>query len=89
MTSFTQEQGEESVRTTPRPPEPEPAPLAPGSMEWASALGNQAVARLARQAAPEPEGEEAEVMEAEEAEAGPEEAVAATVEALPEDELPD
>jgi hypothetical protein len=86
MTRFTQEQGEESVRTAPRPPEPEPAPLAPGAMEWASALGNQAVARLARQAAPEPEVEEQEV---EEAEAGPEEAVAATVEALPEDELPD
>ena len=83
MTRFTQEQGEESVRTAPRPPEPEP--LAPGSMEWASALGNQAVARLARQAAPEPEVEEEEV----EAEAGPEAAVAATVEALPEDELPD
>ena len=84
MTRFTQEQGEESLRTTPRPPEPEPAPLAPGPMEWASALGNQAVARLARQAAPEPEG-----VEIEDAEAGPGEAVAATIEALPEDELPD
>jgi hypothetical protein len=84
MTRFTQEQGEETARTTPRPAEPEPAPLAPGSMEWASALGNQAVARLARQAAPESEGEEVE-----DAEAGPEDAVAATVEALPEDELPD
>jgi hypothetical protein len=84
MTRFTQEQGEESLRTTPRPPEPEPAPLAPGPMEWASALGNQAVARLARQAAPEPEG-----VEVEDVEAGPEEAVAATIEALPEDELPD
>jgi hypothetical protein len=86
MTRFTQEQGEESLRTTPRPPEPEPAPLAPGPMEWASALGNQAVARLARQAAPESEGEEVEEAEGE---AGPDDAVAATIEALPEDELPD
>jgi hypothetical protein len=88
MTRFTQEQGEESVRTAPRPPEPEAAPVAPGSMEWASALGNQAVARLARQAAPELE-EAPDVEAAEESEAGTEDAVAATIEALPEDELPD
>jgi hypothetical protein len=88
MTRFTQEQGAEPVRTASRPPEPEPAPLAPGSMEWASALGNQAVARLARQAAPESESE-FEGEEVEGAEAGPEAAVAATIDALPEDELPD
>jgi hypothetical protein len=84
MTRLEHQQDVESEHATPRPPEPEPAPLAPGSMEWASALGNQAVARLARQAAPESEGEEAES-----AEAGPEEAIAATVEGLPEDELPE
>ena len=84
MTRFTQELGEEAARTTPRPPEPEPAPLAPGSMDWASALGNQAVARLARQAAPE-----VEEAEAEEEVAEPEGGVAATIDELPEDELPE
>jgi hypothetical protein len=83
MTRITQEQGEESVRTTPRPAEPEPAPLAPGSMQWASALGNQAVARLARQA--DLETEEAESVEDE----APDGGVAAMIDELPEDELPE
>jgi len=84
MTRITQEHGEESLRTTSRPPEPEPAPLAPGSMQWASALGNQAVAGLARQA--DLETEEAEAVEEEAADDG---GVAAAIDELPEDELPE
>ena len=46
-----------------RPPEPAPPVHArSGALDWASAMGNQAVARLARQAV---EPEEAEVAEAE------------------------
>ena len=52
-----------------RPPEPAPPEHArSGALDWASAMGNQAVARLARQAA---EPEEAEVAEAEADEAAP------------------
>ena len=52
-----------------RPPEPAPpVPARSGALDWASAMGNQAVARLARQAA---EPEEAEVAEAEAEEAPP------------------
>ena len=52
-----------------RPPEPAPPePVRSGALDWASAMGNQAVARLARQAA---EPEEAEVAEAETEEAPP------------------
>ncbi len=57
----------EDDRLTQRPPEPAPDPGRAGTMEWASAMGNQAVARLARQAM-EPElAEEAPEAEAEEA----------------------
>jgi hypothetical protein len=58
---------EDERTATSRPPEPAPAPAGP--MEWASALGNQAVARLARQAM-EPELEE-EASEAEAEESPP------------------
>ena len=52
-----------------RPPEPAPpAPVRSGALDWASAMGNQAVARLARQAV---EPEETEVAEAETEEAPP------------------
>jgi len=62
---------EEDRAATSRPPEPAPAQAErPGSLEWASAMGNQAVARLARQAM-EPEVEEAEGAEAEAEEAPP------------------
>ena len=67
----------EDERTTTRPPEPAPEPAQAGPMEWASAMGNQAVARLARQAM-EPELE----TEAPEAEAEAEEAPPAEVEQL-------
>ena len=56
----------EDDRETTRPPEPAPQPAGPGSLQWASAIGNQAVARLARQAM-EPEVEEEAEAEAEEA----------------------
>ena len=52
-----------------RPPEPAPPePVRSGALDWASAMGNQAVARLARQAA---EPEETELAEAETEEAPP------------------
>ncbi len=61
----------EDDRLTQRPPEPAPEPGRAGTMEWASAMGNQAVARLARQAM-EPElAEEAPEAEAEAEEAPP------------------
>ena len=45
----SREREEEQVSS--RPPEPAPPEaLRPGSLDWASAMGNQAVARLARQA---------------------------------------
>ena len=57
---------EDDRLTTSRPPEPAPEPAREGSLQWASAIGNQAVAALAREAmAPEEEGEaEAEAEEA-------------------------
>ena len=66
MDRLSREREDERTATT-RPPEPVPA--ATGPMEWASAMGNQAVARLARQAM-EPELEE-EAPEAEAEEAPP------------------
>ena len=70
----------EAERGAKRARRPEPAPpLQFGTLGWASAMGNQAVARLARQSAEPPELEE-EVEETEEA--GP------VLEELPE-ELPE
>jgi hypothetical protein len=66
MDRLSREREDERTATS-RPPEPVPAPTGP--MEWASAMGNQAVARLARQAM-EPELEE-EAPEAEAEEAPP------------------
>ena len=52
-----------------RPPEAAPPePVRSGALDWASAMGNQAVARLARQAV---EPEETELAEAETEEAPP------------------
>jgi len=57
----------EREETAVRPPEPAPEQARAGSLDWASAVGNQAVQRLARQAM-EPEAEPAlEEAEAEEA----------------------
>ena len=74
MDRLSREREDERTATT-RPPEPEPAQAGP--MEWASAMGNQAVARLARPAiepeleteAPEAEAEEAPPAEIEQLEA--------------------
>jgi hypothetical protein len=63
MDRLSREREDERSATT-RPPEPLPAQAGP--MEWASAMGNQAVARLARQATEpelETEPEEAEADE--------------------------
>src|SRR5215210_4702721 len=65
---------EEQVGETAEPPAPTPA-VSPGSLAWASAVGNQAVARLAstQSVAREPAEEEEEAEEEVEAPA-PEEA---------------
>jgi hypothetical protein len=68
---------EEDRASATRPAEPAPAlPERAGALDWASAVGNQAVARLARQAM------DHEEMEAEGAEAEAEEAPPPEVEQL-------
>jgi hypothetical protein len=59
---LSREREEDRLTGTTRPPEPAPPEAArPGALDWASAMGNQAVARLARQAIDhEDEGAEAE-----------------------------
>jgi hypothetical protein len=99
MDRLSREREDDRVTTT-RPPEPAPEPARAGSMEWASAMGNQAVARLARQAmdteveqeAPEAEAEEAPPPEVAQLEAegiGPDDlAGLGAVDELAEDDLP-
>jgi hypothetical protein len=71
-----------------RPPEPAP-PLQVGTLDWASAVGNQAVARLARQTAEEAPAEAEAAAEPEMGEEAPEaEAEEPVPEELP-DELPE
>jgi hypothetical protein len=71
------------------PPAPAPA-VVPGSLEWASAVGNQAVARLAAEQAPAPEEEAAAPAEGEEQQLAPEdEEAAAAVAAVDEEQLPE
>jgi len=82
MDRLSREREDERTATT-RPPEPVPAPAGP--MEWASALGNQAVAQLARQAM-EPELEE-EAPEAEAEEAPPAEVAQLEAEGIGMDAL--
>jgi hypothetical protein len=88
---MTEREYEEAAVARERPREPEPAaPVRPGTREWASAVGNAAVARLARSrmVAREDAGEEElEEPEAEAAEALPE--GAPDLDELPEDSLPD
>jgi hypothetical protein len=73
---------------------PAPASVPAGSLAWASAVGNQAVQRLAREAMPEAEEAEAEeappeVAAMEAAGIGPAEAAGLeAVDDLAEDELP-
>jgi hypothetical protein len=65
------EKDEADVMGEAAPPAPAPA-VQPGSMEWASAVGNQAVQRLARQSvAREAVAEEEEEMDEEGGEAAP------------------
>jgi hypothetical protein len=75
----------------PEPPAPAPAPVAPGSLAWASAVGNQAVQRLARQeVASEEEVVPDGLAALEAAGIGPEEAAGLeAVDDLAEDELPE
>jgi hypothetical protein len=71
--------------------EPEsPAPVRAGSREWASAVGNAAVARLARERMVAREADEEEELEEEPAEGEeiPEEGLQA-IDELPEDSLPE
>jgi hypothetical protein len=71
--------------------EPEPAaPVRAGSREWASAVGNAAVARLARERMVAREADEEEELEEEapEGEEIPEEGLQA-IDELPEDSLPE
>jgi hypothetical protein len=49
----------DSAVRTPEPPPPAPAVM-PGTLDWASAVGNQAVARMAADHAAETEEEAAE-----------------------------
>ena len=69
--------------------EAEPAAPAPppDRLAWASAVGNQAVQTLARQAA-EPAAEEEQELEAEAEGPAPEEEEGLAAEEIPEDELP-
>jgi hypothetical protein len=87
---------EERAERAPRPPEPAPPPVQAGSLAWASAVGNQAVQRLARQQVarqPDDELEEAPPPEVEALSAagiGPTEVAGlAALDDLAEDELPE
>ena len=72
----------ESEQTTP-PPAPA---VVPGSLEWASAVGNQAVARLAAEQAAEPVPEEEQAPEEEAQEEDP---ALAGLENVDEEQLPE
>lgn len=61
--------------------------VVPGSLEWASAVGNQAVARLAAEQEPAPV--EAEEEPAEEEHAAEDEEAGAAVAAVDEEQLPE
>ena len=95
MERLSRERDEDSVRDVrSEPPAPEPAPQA-GSLAWASAIGNQAVQRLARQSLDEEEGAEEEAVPEEvtamtAAGIGPQEVAGlAAVDDLAEDEIPE
>jgi hypothetical protein len=95
MERLSPERDEDAVRDVrSEPPAPEPAPQA-GSLAWASAIGNQAVQRLARQSLDEEEGAEEEAVPEEvtamtAAGIGPQEVAGlAAVDDLAEDEIPE
>jgi hypothetical protein len=71
-------------------PEPPAPAVVPGSLEWASAVGNQAVARLAAEQEPAPASEEeAAPAEGEEQLSPEDEEAAAAVAAVDEEQLPE
>ena len=96
MEHLSHEPDEDAVRDV-RPEPPAPEPVHAGSLAWASAIGNQAVQRLARQSLDEEPAEEAGEEEAPpEVEAmtaagiGPQEAAGLeAVDDLAEDEIPE
>jgi len=74
----------ESETTSP----PAPPAVVPGSLEWASAVGNQAVARLAAEQTQAPEEESAPVEEEEQAPEEEDPVVAALAD-VDEEQLPE
>ena len=95
MERHSREREEDAVRDVhSEPPASEPA-LQAGSLAWASAIGNQAVQRLARQSLDEEEGAEEEAVPEEvtamtAAGIGPQEVAGlAAVDDLAEDEIPE
>jgi hypothetical protein len=84
---------EHEDRVVAREPTKEPEPVVPvraGTREWASAVGNAAVARLARERMVAREADEEEELEEEPAEGEeiPDESLQA-IDELPEDSLPE
>jgi hypothetical protein len=77
------EQDVERQQERARPPQPAPA-LQFGTLGWASAMGSQAVARIARQPVEELEAPEAEAQEAEAPEAAADAEIGAEAELAPE-----
>jgi hypothetical protein len=95
MDRLARDLDEDAVRDV-RPAEPPaPEPVQSGSLAWASAIGNQAVQRLARESLDEPGEAEAEEVPPEvdalsAAGIGPQEAAGLdAVEDLAEDEIPE
>jgi hypothetical protein len=95
MERLSRERDEDAVRDVrPEPPAPEP-PSGAGSLAWASAIGNQAVQRLARQSLDETDEAEEEAVPEEvtamtAAGIAPHEAAGlAAVDDLAEDEIPE
>jgi hypothetical protein len=91
MERLSREHDEDAVGDVLQEP-PAPEPVQAGSMAWASAIGNQAVQRLARQSLEEEEmpaeAEEVPELTTEEAEPEPE-TVGAVIDDLADDEVPD
>lgn len=75
MLDHRREQDVERQQERARPPQPAP-PLQFGTLGWASAMGSQAVARIARQPVEELEAPEAEAEPAADAEIGAEAEIA-------------
>jgi hypothetical protein len=88
MDRLSRERDDDPVRREPEAPAPEAVQA--GSLAWASAIGNQAVQRLARQELETEEGEPEEVAALTSAGLDVEDAAGlAAVDDLAEDELPE